>query len=176
MNVRAGCRHAWLGALLGLVAPLPAWTQVTVIYDSGQTRPLAPYLEVLGEGAPEPAPPAPPGFQFGAGDFRNLLPIRSPGLTPGKVPARAHSRPLSRPVFLVGSDARSRHWLARHRARLEAIGAVGLLVQARTMDDLRAVSALAAGLPVMPASGSDLARALGLVHYPVLITSRGIEQ
>ena len=51
-----------------------------------------------------------------------------------------------------------------------------MLVEAKTLADLRAMAALSEGLPIMPASGADIAAALGIAHYPVLITSQGIEQ
>ena len=51
-----------------------------------------------------------------------------------------------------------------------------MLVQADTLEDLRAIAALAEGLSILPASGSDIAQALGITHYPVLITAHGIEQ
>jgi hypothetical protein len=38
------------------------------------------------------------------------------------------------------------------------------------------VAARAEGLQILPASGSELARALALRHYPVLISAQGIEQ
>ena len=41
---------------------------------------------------------------------------------------------------------------------------------------LTALRRLAPGLTLSPASGDDLAQRLGLRHYPVLITSTGIEQ
>ena len=53
---------------------------------------------------------------------------------------------------------------------------MGMLVQAETMDDLRNIAELAEGLSIMPASGTDLADALKISHYPVLITAHGIEQ
>jgi integrating conjugative element protein (TIGR03765 family) len=92
------------------------------------------------------------------------------------VPTRSHDRPFTHPLFLIGSDARSRQWLQTHRDRLKAIGAVGMLVQADTADDLRTIARLADGLSILPASGSDLAKALGISHYPVLISAHGIEQ
>jgi integrating conjugative element protein (TIGR03765 family) len=95
---------------------------------------------------------------------------------PGPVEARSHERPFSRPFFLIGADAQSRQWLLAHRDRLKDIGAVGMLVQADTLEDLRAIAALAEGLSILPASGSDIAQALGVTHYPVLITAHGIEQ
>ena len=49
-----------------------------------------------------------------------------------------------------------------------------MLVEAETLADLEAIAALAGGLPILPASASDIAAALGLTHYPVLITPEGI--
>ena len=71
---------------------------------------------------------------------------------------------------------RSRQWLQDHRDRLKEIGAVGMLVQADTLDDLRTIAELADGLSILPASASDLAKALGISHYPVLISTHAIEQ
>ena len=76
----------------------------------------------------------------------------------------------------MGSDTRSRQWLQTYRERLKAIGAVGMLVQADTLEDLRTIAELANGLSVLPASASDIAKALGISHYPVLISAHGIEQ
>jgi integrating conjugative element protein (TIGR03765 family) len=91
------------------------------------------------------------------------------------VQASAHERPFARPFFLIGSDTRSRQWLQDHRDRLKALEAVGMLVQADTLEDLRAIADLAQGLPILPASASDIAKALGITHYPVVITAQGIE-
>ena len=113
---------------------------------------------------------------MGAAELERLLPIRSPGLTPGRVARLDSKRPFARPFFLIGSDGLSREWFATHRDRLAEIGAVGMLVEAETLDDLHAIAAIADGLPILPASASDIAEALGLSHYPVLITKDGIEQ
>jgi integrating conjugative element protein (TIGR03765 family) len=165
---------------LALVAAADASPPLAVLHDSGDTEPLAPYLEAL-DAAPD-APPGPPGPPtpdvpaLGAADRAALLPIESPGLTPGPVSPRSLDIPFSRPFFLVGSDPRSRAWLRAHRDELAALGAVGMLVEAKSAEDLRAIAALAEGLPIQPASGSDLAAALGLRHYPVLITREGLVQ
>ncbi|MEW5756470.1 MAG: integrating conjugative element protein [Pseudomonadota bacterium] len=170
--------YGWNGSvLIGLaLTPVLAWSQVTVIYHSGDTRPLAPYLEVFNGAEPITKRPPMRGSKLGAADVRVLLPIRSPGLSPGPVQAKPHDRPFSRPFFLIGSDERSRQWLVKHRDRLQTIGAVGMLVQAESPEDLRAIAGLSGGLSIMPASATDIAAALGIAHYPVLITSRGIEQ
>jgi len=166
----------WI-VLVAAFSPCLAAAELTVIYDSGDTRSLAPYLKVFETHGIEPArAPSPKPPALGAADLAQLLPIRSPGLTPGPVERQAMSRPFTRPFFLIGSDPLSRDWLATHRDRLAEIGAVGMLVQAETVDDLRAIAELADGLPILPASASDIARALGLSHYPVLITRSGLEQ
>ena len=165
-----------IGVVIGLMPALSGAT-LTVIYDSGDTQPIAPFLDAF-ESAETTAPqrPAIQPPQLGAADLASLLPIRSPGLTRGPVQPKTHDRPFARPFFLIGSDALSRQWLLKHRDRLKEIGAVGMLVQADTLDDLQAIAELAAGLSVMPASGSDIAKALGVSHYPVLITRHGFEQ
>ena len=165
------------GLLIGiLLMPLLAWAEVTVIFDSGHTRSLAPYLEILESSEHVNHSQPTRGNTLGAADIQTLLPIRSPGLSPGPMQSRAHNRPFARPFFLIGSDPRSRQWLVKHRERLKAIGAVGMLVQADTLEDLQATARLSGGLPIMPASAADIASVLGVSHYPVLVTSQGIEQ
>jgi integrating conjugative element protein (TIGR03765 family) len=159
-----------------------ACAELTVIHDSGATRPLAPYLEVFGETPriDSTGPIEEPTEKLGVADLSNLLPIRTPGLTPGPVTPRPLRLPnngtLSRPFFLIGSDARSREWFATHRDRLQAIGAVGMLVQADTEADLAAIAQIADGIPILPATATDIARALGLEHIPALVSRHGIEQ
>ncbi|MFC1313028.1 MAG: integrating conjugative element protein [gamma proteobacterium symbiont of Ctena orbiculata] len=162
-----------------LLVPVMARAELTVIHDSGHTQSIAPFLDVFEstEGMPKQNPiPIPIKSSLGAADPKAWLPIQSTGLTPGPVLARAHDRPFTRPFFLIGSDARSLQWLQAHRDRLKEIGAVGMLVQAETMDDLRTIARLADGLSILPASGSDIAKALSVSHYPVLISPHGIEQ
>jgi integrating conjugative element protein (TIGR03765 family) len=159
-------------AVIGIgLAPMQVLAELTVIYDSGNTRSLAPYLEILNDPGPIQNAPPKTGPKLGAADVKSLLPIRSPGLSPGPVQARSHNRPFSRPFFLVGSGERSRRWLRKHRQRLEEIGAVGMLVQA-----LQTIARLAGELSIMPASATDIGTALGIAHYPVLISKQGIEQ
>ena len=169
------CTRTLLAAVLAFTS-LNAGAQLPVIFDNGQTHSLAPYLETL-QKEPETSRPETPAIPSpGAGDLRTLLPIRSPGLSPGKVQAQSHARPLLRPFFLIGADARSRRWLARNRAHLLSIGAIGMLVAADSEAQLRQIAALARGLSITPASGADLARVLDIKHYPVLITASGLSQ
>ncbi|MCG8023948.1 MAG: integrating conjugative element protein [Candidatus Thiodiazotropha endolucinida] len=169
------CRKGLL--FIGVLLPNLAQAELTVIYDNGQTKPIAPFLEVFGTTKEKPQQsPIPSRPLLGAADPQAWLPIQSPDLTPGQVQSRNHNKPFTRPFFMIGSDNWSRQWLLTHRDRLKEIGAVGMLVQADTLDDLHAIAELADGLSILPASGADIAQALGISHYPVLISGQGIEQ
>jgi len=145
--------------------------ELTIIFDNGQARPLADFLGPLERTKDNNDLAADKNKQLGAANVELLLPIRSVGLTPGKVTARAHNVPFARAFFLIGSDEWSKRWLVEHRKVLKDMGAVGLLVQATSVEDLQDVARLADGLPVTPASGSDIAKAIGIDHYPVGISA-----
>ncbi len=153
-----------------------ALAELTVVFDNGQARPLSDFFGPLDSGKPDTVPPYTEKHRLGAADVESLLPIRSPGLTPGKVTAREHSVPFARSFFLIGSDAISKRWLTENREALKRMGAMGLLVEAGSIEDLDAIANLADGLPITPASGSDIAKALGIRHYPVGISAGRIWQ
>ena len=182
-----------LGLLLSLGLSAKALAELTVIYDTGQTQPLAPLLEpLLADDSPSSGPTVSstldpssnPLSSDGPADLRNLLPVRSPGLTVGDIAGSALRPEVlarlaqgnPRPFFLIGSDATSLRWLVSHRDVLEDLGAVGMLIQAETETDVRRVAEVAQGLSITLGSGSDLAAALGIDRYPVLITTDGIRQ
>jgi len=168
----------WSGLLaIFMLNPLVEVSALEIVYDSGNTQPIAPFLKTFDKSEVPPILSSKSTTpQLGAADLQPILPIRSPGLTPGRVQVRSHGRPFSRPFFLIGSDARSRQWLHNHRDRLKEIGAVGMLVQADTLKDLSTIAELANGLSILPASATDIGQALGIKHYPVLISAKGIEQ
>jgi integrating conjugative element protein (TIGR03765 family) len=161
---------------LCFVIELSVADPLTVIFDNGQTRPLAEFLAPLQHIKRERTPQSESRPNLGAADIEQLLPIRSPGLSPGKVPVRKHQVPFARPFFLIGSDSWSRQWLAERRQRLLDIGAVGLLVDAASIEDLQAIASIADGLPITPAAGSDIAKALGVMHYPFAVSDGRIWQ
>lgn len=143
---------------------------LTVIYDSGDTLPLEPYLpkrvrheKVLSQKKKDPLP------------FN--LPITTPSMQPGKVTVTPKAlRYLQRPLFLVGADQFSRDWLTEKREQLVSIGAVGLLVEAKDLQEVEVVLSIAEGLRLVPASAEDFATRLGLSHYPILLSKEGWEQ
>lgn len=154
-------------------------TPLIVVEDHGgasalpyyQALHLLPDADVPGPTAsakPSPVLPAHPVTQA------DMLPVRSTWLTPGDVPRRVIRAPGLSPVFIIGDDARSRAWLPQHLRSLRELGAVGLVVNIESAQALDALRRLAPGLVLAPTSGDDLARRLGLRHYPVLITATGI--
>lgn len=170
-------------ALLALLSPVIALAAPVVIYDSGQTKSLEPFFESLRGEAPLPETRLSPSGKAGL-TVEDLLPITTPEMSPGPVAARVlnasgtapPNAAGARPLFLIGADPFSRRWLAQHRVRLKELGAVGMLVQADTPEDLQAVNHVAEGLRIMPASGTEIARLYALKHYPVLIWRGRIEQ
>lgn len=105
-----------------------------------------------------------------------VLPVHSARLTPGEVPRRALDLPGMVPLFLVGADAASLAWLTQHAPALKQLGANGLAVEVPDAAALQRIQAVAPGLTIWPVSGDDIAERLELKHYPVLITSTGLEQ
>ncbi|MCP5414135.1 MAG: integrating conjugative element protein [Chromatiaceae bacterium] len=170
-----------LTATLFLCAVLPAFaaTPLKVLYDSGDTQPLAPLLEASGfveEPDNADLPPIAPPMEA---VLQQQVTVRSPSLIPGaqpRIPVGAGGAHLPRPIFLVGADARSLGWIAQHRIRLSALGAVGLVVAAEGLDDILQVRRAAGDLPLAAGSGEMLAEQFGLRHYPVLIGPEWIEQ
>ncbi len=152
-----------------------------VIYNSGHTQSLAPYLSVFSSSALRSAQshagsPLPRTTRHRAPFVEHYLPVRTTQMSPGKVVRRALGTTPIPPMFLVGSDAYSQRWLTIHHDRLLEVGATGLLVQAESLEDLQTIARLGRGLKITPVSANDVARQLGIKHYPVLISREGIEQ
>ena len=143
---------------------------LTVIYDSGDTLPLEPYL-------PKRAPREEATLQEKKDQLPFNLPITTPSMQPGKATVTPKAlRYLQRPLFLVGADQVSKDWLAEKREQLVRIGAVGLLVEAKDRQEVEAVLKIAEGLRLVPASAESFATQLGLTHYPILLSKEGWEQ
>lgn len=143
---------------------------LTVIYDSGDTLPLEPYL-------PKRVSKEKTATQMAKRQLPFNLPITTPSMQSGEVTTSPKAlRYLQRPLFLVGTDQLSRDWLAEKRQQLIRLGAVGLLVEAKNVQEIEAVLTLAEGLRVVPASAEGFATELGLSHYPILLSKEGWEQ
>ena len=149
-----------------------------VVEDKGGSSAL-PHYRALNPQDAQPSQPATPQTKPRIGGPAEaeaaMLPVRSMRLTPGDEPRRVIRAPGLTPLFLIGDDDRSRAWLQRRGKDLQALRAVGLVVNVATPEALAALRRLAPGLMLSPASGDELAQRLGLKHYPVLITATGIE-
>lgn len=149
---------------------------LNVIADLGGDD-ASPYFEGINRqkgSAPLPvAPPAP----MSAGEAEAaMLPVITPELTPGKVAARPLQLSGIGALFIVGDDEVSRAWLQANAELLKSRSAAGLVVNVSHLSGLQALRERVPGLPMAPASGSELARRLRLSHYPVLITDTGLSQ
>ena len=137
----------------------------------------SPYFEGISrqEGA-QSSPVVPPAPTSPAEAEAAALPVATPELTPGDVADRPLQLPGIGALFIVGDDDASRIWLQAHAEQLKSLHAAGLVVNVSNLPALQALRELAPGVPMAPASGSELARRLQLSNYPVLITDTGLSQ
>ena len=155
---------------LSCVPIVQAGSPLIVIYDSGNTSPIAPYLPKRSEPQPKRPESFPENKAF-------QLPIETPSMSPGRVIATAKPlKDLQQPLFLIGADKQSKAWLQARCNQLVKLNAVGLLVQVDTLEEIKAIQALAKGLRLIPASAESFAKPLALKYYPVLISKDGWEQ
>lgn len=105
-----------------------------------------------------------------------VLPVRTPEMTPERFASRAVSLPGIGALYLVGDDPLSREWLEQHARKLNAMHAVGMVVNVDSAVALQELRELTDGGILSPMSASDLANRLQLTHYPVLITETELTQ
>ncbi len=148
--------------------------ELIVVEDRGGA-PAQSYYEALGVSSEPVSQPA-VSPQVMPADESFALPVRSGDLTPGRVAPGRLSAPGLQPFFLIGDDDLSREWMEERREILRKIGAFGLVVNVESREGLEQLRNLVPDLTLSPVSGDDLAQRLRLSHYPVLITSTGIEQ
>jgi integrating conjugative element protein (TIGR03765 family) len=153
-----------------------ALAQLNVIADLGGED-ATPYFEGINrqEGT-QSSPAVPPAPVSSADAEAAMLPVATPELTPGDVADRPLQLPGIGALFLVGDDDTSRAWLRANADTLRTKHAAGLVVNISDGEALQALREMAPGIPMAPASGSELARRLQLTHYPVLITDTGLTQ
>jgi len=109
--------------------------------------------------------------------LNNILPIRTPSMKVGRVTRKTNLlNNITVPTFLIGSDNTSIEWVRKHYQQLRKMGAIGMLINAETLHDLKKVAAVSKGLKVIPKSAESVAKEMQLTAYPVLITSNSIQQ
>ncbi|ELF4281907.1 integrating conjugative element protein [Salmonella enterica] len=157
-----------------LFLPLTGHAGLNVIADLGGED-AAPYFDGINKqpGLPEASTLiAPPSVSAMAA----MLPVRTPEMTPGEVEERPLQLPGIGALFLIGDDVLSRAWLAENAQVLTTRHAAGMIVNVDSVSAVESLRDLAPGIPMAPASGSELARRLELWHYPVLITDTGLSR
>lgn len=162
-------RHFFILLVWG-IASFTARGELTVIADLGGNS-TAGYFAGINKQDPEPRS----HLERSASPI-NVFPIHTPELTPGKVVAKSLNLPGMQPLFLIGDDDLSRRWLSQRRDRLLQLNAIGLVVNVASEEALEDLQKHAEGLQLLPVSGSDLAKRLGLSSYPLLLTEQGLEQ
>jgi len=110
--------------------------------------------------------------------LKNRLPIKSKLLSPGRVKARQWKRQafMGTTIALIGYDKASVNWLRLKKQQLQEQGALIMMVNVQTPEQVEKVQAFLPDNSVLAMPGDDVARQLDIKHYPVLITSKGIEQ
>lgn len=164
-------KHLILVCWCSLLPPL-ALAELTVIYDSGNTRPTAPYLKAHRIQLSEvPKPP-----DMGKVSIAHY-PVKTTKLSLGPVePQVVKLSPTFQPVFIVGSDELSQQWLQINQDRLLKLLAVGIVTEIESEARLRELKKQFPRLLFMPMSADTIAGFLPVKHYPVLITRDRIEQ
>lgn len=179
-----GCWFVALATLVEAQSPVqrpPGLPELIVVADHGGESARPYFVAISGAGVDEKEGYSPqiggqnrPSQPYGEKD---MLPVISEQLSPGRVTPRPLDLPGGfTPIFLIGDDELSRQWLAQRGDNLRNMHAVGLIVQVENAQSLQTLRAEAQGLELRPVSGDGLAERLGLQHYPVLISQRGIEQ
>lgn len=114
---------------------------------------------------------------------KDLLPIVSHLMTPGEIniPSRMMNdgkvkMPGMQPLCLIGDDALSEDWFRQKLPELKKMAATCLVVNVQQYERLQQLRNIDNSIPLLPVSADDLAKRLKIVHYPVLITEKGIEQ
>ena len=103
----------------------------------------------------------------------SLFPVTSAALGPGD-PREITVDQLYQPFFFLGMDPSSLAWLRTHYARLQRIGAFGLVVEAQDWNawlQLKAEAAQA-GITLSLLPGDALAAIYGIATYPTLVRGR----
>ncbi|ACR67576.1 integrating conjugative element protein [Edwardsiella ictaluri] len=109
-------------------------------------------------------------------DMAAMFPVSTPEMAPGVVADRPLQLPGIGALFLIGDDVLSRSWLAENAQTLTDRHAVGMIISVDSASAVQSLRSLAPGVPMAPASGSELARRLQLRHYPVLISDTGLSR
>jgi len=151
--------------------------QLVVVDDVGGESAIPYYVAISADNIDEKAGYVPDLNRIKPFGFSDMLPVKSAFLSVGRVSRqKLNLSPGMTPFFIVGSDSTSFQWLEKNVGFLRSINAVGLVTQVNTIHELSALASAAKGLELRPVVADEVARQVGLRHYPVLIKSDGISQ
>lgn len=159
-----------------------AHTSPVVVYDNGKTinaQPFYPFkkpnLEDLTQNIPKHIKNMPKHTRKSIQQF----PVISSRLSVGKVHSRKmnHNPPrIPRAICVIGDDKHSKRWLKAHRAKLQAINALCVVVNVGSQQRFNAIQALAPKIEFQALKGDIFASALNIKHYPFLFNKGFISQ
>lgn len=102
----------------------------------------------------------------------SIFPHKTPDLTLGKVIPRQLNKPeITAPFFMLGTDAKSRQWLRKNLEMFKKTNAMGFIVEAPNLAEVKQLRQEGQGLTMFMISGSAIVQALGITHYPVYVSS-----
>lgn len=166
--------------LLSLLLPAVSYAAEVIADEGGESalRFYEPIQPVIEKGDVVNSDMMPPVFHE-----KDLLPIVSHLMTPGKIDIPSRMRndgkvkmPGMQPLCLIGDDALSEDWFRQKLPELKKMAATCLVVNVQQYERLQQLRNIDNSIPLLPVSADDLAKRLKIVHYPVLITEKGIEQ
>ena len=159
---------------------LSVQAELIEIADHGGLSPSLYYERITKDDPEENTPMGQPlnSDQVDQYALKNRLPIQSKLLTPGRVKPRKWQQQafMGTSIALIGYDKASVKWLKLKKKQLQQQGTVIMLVNVKTELQFKKIQAFLPNNQILAMSGDDVARQLNIRHYPVLITSKGVEQ
>ncbi|MFN3493257.1 MAG: PFL_4695 family integrating conjugative element protein [Hydrogenophaga sp.] len=155
--------------------PMAAWAGLVVIAEAGPSVPVTPYLGHLLAGRDQPG--VLPGVKFPLSSQLQADPVAAARDTAARTAAVFNPAWMVQPIFVLGTDTPSREWLQRHRHSLLSQGATGVVVQAGSEREFKAMQSMVPELTLIPAVGPWLEKTLmaaGVSHYPLWVDTRGV--
>ncbi len=161
--------------LLGCAAAKAA-QPLEIIYDSGQSLPVAPYMSD-DQSNPQQSPVLPTEQLSTYNPFDFGFPVISKNWHKGTFTRKAVGlRGLPHPFFVVGCDQESLDWIEHRREALEAIKALGFVIQCNDRNTMTKLQEISYPIVLQPMEADGMGTKIGHFTYPALITKRSIEQ
>lgn len=104
-----------------------------------------------------------------------MFPIRTSKLSVGRVAPRMSPITIYMPICIVGSDITSKQYLKSSAKKLKQLNTTCYVVNVKSEQEFNQLQKIVPDITLVPANGDEFVKLLNLKHYPVLITSKGIE-